>query len=87
MYFCKDWDTFINNMTFSEFIQNQIAIFQSVQDCSFGVREELRVSGMAVKEMITYAFDNTVAYKNWGPIQWVPSKDWFRMLSKHLLAI
>lgn len=87
VYFCDDADAFAGNSTFRECMSKQIAMCKNARHKSFGVRDETRGSGLAIKIMLESVYEQAKIYCQWGPIVWVQSDDWFTLLTMRLKAL
>ncbi|KAH7917549.1 hypothetical protein BV22DRAFT_994939, partial [Leucogyrophana mollusca] len=72
--FCADSEAYENTAEFQQTCQEFITIYQGAKQKSYGVREEIRGSGYAVREAIRCAWGKAAEYLQSDPILWIPSR-------------
>ncbi|TDL13495.1 hypothetical protein BD410DRAFT_735307, partial [Rickenella mellea] len=87
VYSCDDGDAYTANQTYQRFMENQLHLFKLAQTNNWGVRDEIRASGLAVQMMLKGWRRKVKEFMKWNSIVWVPSRVWFGMLMRRLRAI
>ncbi|TDL13461.1 hypothetical protein BD410DRAFT_810525 [Rickenella mellea] len=87
VYHCEDGDAYTGNQTFQHCLEKKRKLFRTSRKKSFGVRDETRASGLAVRSMLDDAIQKANAFLETNPIVWIPSHFWFGLLERRMLAI
>ncbi|TDL14059.1 hypothetical protein BD410DRAFT_699596, partial [Rickenella mellea] len=87
VYYCKDGDAYSGNRTYLQCMEKKIKLFRKAREKGFGVRDETRASGLAVRSMLEGAIEKAYAFLESDPIVWIPSRVWFGMLERRYRAI